>query len=49
MPRVLTIQVEITDLEKAAWIWENHKGEDTNNGVIVTAIRNGEIPEDEDD
>lgn len=46
--RILTIQVEITDKEKAAWIWDNHMGKDTGNGVIVTVIRNGEIPDDAD-
>jgi hypothetical protein len=46
MNRVLTIQVEITDEEKAAWIWDNHLGKDTGNGVHVQAISEGEIEED---
>jgi hypothetical protein len=49
MKRIVTIQVEITDQKKAAWIWDNHMGKDTNNGVYVTVIRNGPIPEEEED
>jgi hypothetical protein len=47
--RVLTIQVEITDSEKASWIWDNHSGKDTGNGIYVQVIREGEIPEDAED
>lgn len=48
MGRVLTIQIEITDWEKALWIWQNHMGKDTNNGVFVQVIREGEMPEEEE-
>lgn len=49
MGRVLTIQIEITDQEKASWIWDNHMGKDTGNGVIVQAIQNGKIPTEKED
>lgn len=48
MGRVLTIQIEITDWEKALWIWQNHMGKDTHNGVFVQVIREGEMPEEEE-
>jgi len=48
MERILTIEVEITDPEKASWIWDNHSGKDIGNGVYIRKIRNGEMPEDED-
>lgn len=52
MGRVLTIQIEITDKEAAAWIWESHMGDYSEHGVYVQAIHEGPIPkeiEDEDD
>lgn len=45
-PRMLTLQIQITDPEKAKWIWDNHKGIDTDNGVSVQAIHEGIIPEE---
>lgn len=46
MKRILTLQVEITDKEKAAWIWNNHLGKDTNNGVYVQVIQEGKIQDE---
>ena len=46
--RILTIQVVIVDKDKASWIWDNHSGKDTNNGVYVQVIQEGKIPEDVD-
>ena len=43
--RIITIEIDIVDKDKAAWIWENHSGEDTNNGVYVRKIMEGQIPE----
>lgn len=39
--RIITIQVEITDPAKAQWIWDNHMGQDTQNGVYVETILEG--------
>lgn len=41
--RVITIQVIITDKEKASWIWDNHMGKDTDNGVFVQVIHEGSL------
>jgi len=53
MGRVLTIQIEIVDDIKAAWIWHNHMNNNPTYGVHVTAIQEGPIPkeaeQDEDD
>ncbi len=46
MKRILTLQVEITDEKQATWIWDNHRGKDTGNGVDVQTIREGEIDEE---
>lgn len=48
MNRVLTIQVEITDPDKARWIWESHMGDYSEHGVHVHAIHEGPIPKDKD-
>jgi len=49
MGRVLTIQIEITDKEAAAWIWESHMGDYSEHGVYVQAIHEGPIPEEKED
>lgn len=46
--RILTIEVHIVDEDKAVWIWENHMGKDTYNGVFVKKIQEGELPDYED-
>ena len=43
MKRILTLQVEITDREKASWIWDNHSGKDTGSGVYVMCIWEGKV------
>jgi Protein of unknown function (DUF551) len=43
--RILTIEVEIEDKEKSAWIWDNHMNNGGSNGVYVSSIRSGPIPE----
>lgn len=43
MNRILTLQVEITDKEKAKWIWDNHSGKDTGNGIYVQCIWEGKV------
>ncbi len=43
MKRILTLQVEITDREKASWIWENNSGKDTGNGIHVMSLMEGKI------
>ena len=48
MNRILTIQVEIIDQEKAGWIWRNHMGEPDDTGVSVQAIQNGKMPKEMD-
>lgn len=45
MTRILTLQVEITDHGRAQWIWDNHMGENTDNGINVLVIHEGKIPE----
>lgn len=45
MNRILTIQVEITDADKAVWIWDNHMRQETNHGVLITAIIDGNLLE----
>jgi hypothetical protein len=42
--RILTIEVEIEDKEKASWIWNNHMNHEGSHGVYVTAIQSGPIP-----
>ena len=44
--RIITVELEITDPEKASWIWDNHAGKETSNGVYVHVIQEGKIPED---
>jgi hypothetical protein len=46
---ILTLQVEILDKEKAAWIWVNHLGVDTDNGVYVKIIKTGPIIEEREE
>ena len=51
MGRILTIQIEIIDQKKAAWIWDTHMNNEHFHGVFITAIQEGPIyktNEDED-
>lgn len=41
--RVLTVRLEITDPEKAKWIWENHLGQHKELGVFITGISEGDM------
>ena len=45
MGRILTLQVEIQDKEQASWIWDNHMNQGGSQGVFVTSIRSGPMPE----
>lgn len=46
MPRILTIQVEIIDGDKASWIWDFHRYNNIFHGVAITAIQEGPIPKE---
>jgi len=48
-PRILTIQLEVLDVEKAKWIWENHMGDREDLGVYIKVIQDGEIPRPPED
>jgi hypothetical protein len=43
MARVLTIQIEIVDDLKSAWIWHNHMNNNPTYGVLVKVIHEGPI------
>lgn len=43
--RVLTIQVEVVDEEEVSWIWDSHMLGIPLYGVLITAIREGLIPD----
>lgn len=50
--RILTLQVKITEPDKARWIWRNHVGFETGHGIFIQSIKEGVIPkelEDDDD
>jgi hypothetical protein len=49
MNRILTLQVELTDAEKAQWIWDNYSGKDTENGVRVMCVWRGRVCDMRDD
>jgi hypothetical protein len=43
MKRILTIQIEITDPNETAWIWNSHATNVSRHGIHVTAIHEGTI------
>ena len=45
MNRILTLQVEIIDIDNAEWIWESIKEAIDYNGVIVKIIQEGPLAE----
>lgn len=49
MGRILTIEIEIIDREKAQWIWDIHTGDDDSLGIAINSIYEGPIDQDEDD
>jgi hypothetical protein len=49
MNRILTLQIEIYDNDYAAWIWDNIHCKNRNLGIIVQAVQEGPIPEEEID
>lgn len=47
--RILTLQIKITEPDKARWIWDNHIGSDTGHGIFIQSIKEGVIPEELED
>lgn len=47
--RILTLQVKITEPDKARWIWDNHCRFDTGHGIHIQVIKEGTIPEELED
>ncbi len=47
--RILTLQVKITEPDKARWIWDNHLGLETGLGISIQVIKEGYIPEELED
>lgn len=46
MNRILTIEIEITDKDKADWIWDSHVHRKSKYGVQVLGIFEGPMPEE---
>ncbi len=49
MNRIITVQLEITDTDKAKWLWNYHRIQSDLYGFFIQVIQEGPIPEQVED